>query len=173
MGHTKWTHGQLWSIHNSHRSPDTTRQCCLCRVGRCELSRPDRPTSAFCVGVRPAVATAVPAPPDTLRSRTHLSGRLSSYRNARHDKTVLSVSCLVPRCELDDCSERVQTSIFLSATVLSRWESNSHRRSGRDTDKTVLSCLVWRCELALGNHVLDDSPDPHGNWTRSNAMSVE
>ena len=28
---------------------------------------------------------------------------------ARHDKTVLSVSCLMRRCELDDCSERVQT----------------------------------------------------------------
>jgi len=38
---------------------------------------------------------------------------------------------------------------FLSATVLSCRESNSHCRSGRDTDKTVLSCLAWRCELAL------------------------
>jgi len=52
---------------NSHRPPDTTRRSCLCRVWRCELSRPDRPTSTFCVGVRPAVASAVPAPPDTLR----------------------------------------------------------------------------------------------------------
>ena len=67
---------------------------------------------------------------------------------ARHDKTVLSVLCLLCRCELDDCSERVQTSNFLSATVLSCWEANSHRRSGRDTDKTVLSCLAWRCKLA-------------------------
>ena len=25
-------------MRNSHRSPDTTRQCCLCRVTRCELS---------------------------------------------------------------------------------------------------------------------------------------
>jgi len=24
------------------------------------------------------------------------------------------------------------------------------RRSGLDTDKTVLSCMAWRCELALG-----------------------
>jgi len=59
------------------------------------------------------------------------------------------VSCLVCQCELDDCCERVQTSNFLSATVLSCRESNSNRRSGRDTDKTVLSCLAWRCELAL------------------------
>ena len=28
-------------------------------------------------------------------------------------------------------------------------ESNAHRQSVRDTDKTVLSCLAWRCELAL------------------------
>ena len=63
---------------------------------------------------------------------------------ARHDKTVLSASC-----ELDDCSERVQTSNFLSTTVLCCRESNSHRRSGRDTDKTVWSCLAWRCELIV------------------------
>ena len=68
---------------------------------------------------------------------------------ARQDKTVLSVSCLVCWCELDDCFERAQTSNFRSATVLSCRESNSHRRSGRDTDKTVLSYLGWRCELAF------------------------
>jgi len=62
---------------------------------------------------------------------------------------VLSVSFLVCWCELDDCCERVQTSNFLSATLLSCWESNSHLRSGRDADKTVLSCLAWLCELAL------------------------
>ena len=71
----------------------------------------------------------------------------SSQRHTRHDKTVLSVSCPVCRCEFDDCSERVQTSNFLSATVLSCRESSSHRRSGRDTDKTVWSCLAWwRCD---------------------------
>jgi len=121
-------------------------------VWRCELSPPDRPTSAFCVGVRPAVAPAVPAPPrhtPTLNALVGRSGRLSSHRHTRHDKTLLSASCLVCRCELDDCSESVQTSNFLSATVLSCRKSNSHRRSGRDTDKTVLSCLAWRCELAL------------------------
>ena len=36
------------------------------------------------------------------------SGRLSSHRHNRHDTTLLSVSCLVCRCEWDDCSERVQ-----------------------------------------------------------------
>ena len=49
---------------SSHRPPDTRRSC-LCRVRRCELSRPALPTSAFCAGVRPAVASTVAAPPDT------------------------------------------------------------------------------------------------------------
>jgi len=49
---------------------------------------------------------------------------------AKHDKTVLSVSCLVCRCELDYyCSERVQISNFLSEIVLSCRESNSHRNT--------------------------------------------
>jgi len=87
----------------------------------------------------------------TLNALVGWSGRLSSHRHTRHDKTVLSVSCLVCRCELDDCSERVQTSNFLSAsaTVLSCRESHSHRRSGGDTDKTVLSYLAWRCALEV------------------------
>ena len=42
-----------------------------------------------------------------------------------------------------------QTSDFQSATVLSCRKSNSHRRSGRDTDSMVLSGLTWRCELAV------------------------
>jgi len=50
--------------------------------------------------------------------------------HTRHDKTVLSLSCRVCRCGLDDWCERVQTSDSLSATVLSWRESNSHRRSG-------------------------------------------
>jgi len=71
------------------------------------------------------------------------------HRHTRHDKTVLSVSCLVCRCELGDCSGSVRTSNFLSATVLSCRKSSSHHRRGRDTDKTVLSCLTWRCEFAF------------------------
>ena len=85
----------------------------------------------------------------TLNALVGRSSRLSSHRHTRRDKTVLSASCLMCRCELDDCSERVQTSNFLSATVLSYWESNSHRRGRHHTDGTVLSCLAWRCELAL------------------------
>ena len=62
----------------------------------------------------------------------------------RQDKTVLHVSCLLCRFELDDCSERVQTSDFLSATVFGCRESDLHRRRGLETDKTVLSCLAYR-----------------------------
>ena len=88
---------------------------------------------------------------DHERATSVTTGRINAQFTppARHDKTVLSVSCLVWRCELDDCSERVQTSNFLSTTVFSCRESSSHRRSRRDTDKTVLSCVAWRCELAL------------------------
>ena len=59
--------------------------------------------------------------------------------------------------------------IVLSATVLSCRESNSHRRSGRDMDKTVLSCLAWRCELALRGAFRNDSNDCFytGSWESS------
>jgi len=67
--------------------------------------------------------------------------------NSHHDKTVLYVSCLVCRCGLDDCSERVQT-FSVGDGLPSCRESNSHRRSGRGTDRTVSSCLAWRRELA-------------------------
>ena len=74
----------------------TTMRSWLCRVMRCELSRPDRPTSAFSVGVRPAVAPAVPAPPDTLRRRTHLSGgRADSVHTSILDTTKRSCLCRV------------------------------------------------------------------------------
>ena len=110
---------------------------------------------AGCTSCRPTNSVkALNALQNALQIKSNLSpslvgrsGRLNSHR--QHDKTVLSASRLVCRFELDDCSERVQTSHFLSATVLSCPESNSHRRSGRDTDKTVLSSLAWRCEFAL------------------------
>ena len=131
---------------NSHRPPGTTRQCCLYRVRRCELSRPDRPTSPFCVGVRPAVALYRPTHSDAERTcRVVGPTHLTPPHQTRQDG--LFVSCLVCRC--DHCTEHVHTLIFLSATVLSCRESNSRRRSGRDTDKTVLSRRAWRCELAL------------------------
>jgi len=82
--------------------------------------------------------------PAQMRATIHTRTSCAQFTPpARQDKTVLSVSC--PVCRF----ERVQTSNFLSARVSSCRESNSHRGSGRDTDKTVLSCLAWWCELAF------------------------
>jgi len=96
-------------------------------------------------------------PPNALRrrpdtERTCLArGRADSIRT-RHDKTVLSVSCLAWRCELDNCYWRAQTSDFLSATVLSCRECTSHRRGRRNTRRTFLSGLAWRYELDATLH---------------------
>jgi len=109
---------------NSHRPPDTTRRSCLCRVRRCELSleavwqslnsQPiDHPRRVmFSEEVygsshhAHSVFTFCPTHSDadpTQNAPIWRSGRLSSYRHTRHDKTVLSVSCLPLRCELDNC----------------------------------------------------------------------
>jgi len=83
-------------IHNRH---DTDRTDLSCLVWRRELSRPDRRTSAFSVGVCRAAQALPVRPPDALRRRTHLSGRLNSHRLTRHrqDRRVASGG----RCELD------------------------------------------------------------------------
>ena len=79
------------------------------------------------------------------------SSRLNSHSHTRHDKN--SPVCVVSGVAV--WTERLLLACsdfkFLSATVLSCRESNSHHRSGRDTDKTVLSCLAWRCELVFGH----------------------
>jgi len=106
------SHCQLtFCVSNSHRPPDPTRRCCLCRV-RCGGA--NLPPEKYILCRR--ASGGLTAPPDTLRHTPTLnalvgrSGRLSSHRHTRHDKTVLSVSCPVCRCEWNDCSERVQTS---------------------------------------------------------------
>ena len=85
-----------------------------CLVWQCELSLPDK-----CV-----------------QRRSVSGGTGTASATAVYEKTVLSLLCLACRCELDHCSERVQTSNFLSVTVLSCLESNSHRQSRHNTDKT-------------------------------------
>ena len=75
------------------------RQSCLVWCGGVKLP-PDK-----CV-LRRSASGGRTAPPDTLRHRPDTErtcvtvGRLHSHRHTRHDKTVLSVSCLVWRCEL-------------------------------------------------------------------------
>ena len=131
-------------MSNSHRPPDTTRQCCLCRVYD-DVNWVD-PTSAFCVGVRPAVAPAVPAPPDTLRRWTHLSGgRADSIHTTKSDTTRRSCLC---RVWCAGVNLTIALNVFrLQLSVGDSLElsgiHNLHRRSGHDTDKTVLSCLKW------------------------------
>ena len=74
---------------NSHRCTrhDTDSTVLSCLVWRCELSRPDHPTSAFSVGVCRAVQTLAVRPPDALRRRTHLSGRqLTPPHQTRQDR---------------------------------------------------------------------------------------
>jgi len=181
-------------MSDSHHPPDTTRQCCLCRVGRCELSLEtvwwqslnswpidhprrvafrsiglvicnspqrvynlrrgqrrclwavaeavdrqarqsclvlsglamwvDRRTSAFCVGVRLAVALRRPTHSDTDQTQNApawLSGRLSSHRHTTHDKTVLSVSCLAWRCELRAFRRPAAVSFYPRIATLVRY----------------------------------------------------
>jgi len=74
--------------------------------------------------------------------------KTNSHRHARHDKTVLSVSRPLRRCELD--SRQLKT-------VADRNLKSEHANSNRsvhtatpDTTQTGLffSCLVWLCELS-------------------------
>ena len=63
------TYEGICPMANSHHPPDMTRQCCLCRVRRCELSRPykrvlrrsasgtDQNTERTCLAVGPTQFT--------------------------------------------------------------------------------------------------------------------
>ena len=81
----------------------------------------------------------------------------NSHRPTDTTRTVLSAQCLARRCELDDCSERVQTSSFLSATILS-WsgiEFTSPERTRHRQDSSVVSggVAVWISCNALENDI--------------------
>ena len=64
--------------------------------------------------------------------------------------------------------------VFLSATVLSCRESSSHRRSGRDTDKTVLSRPAWRSLYGVSaiKHGEVSSPVNCINWLKTSLCSA-
>ena len=67
-----------------------------CLVWRCELSRPDRQTSTFSVGVCRAAQALPVRPPDALRRRIHLSGgRADSVHTATPDTTRRFCLCRV------------------------------------------------------------------------------
>ena len=101
---------------------------------RCKLSRPDRPTSPFCATRHTA----------TLNALVGRSGRLNSHRHTRHDKTVLSVSCLVCQCELDDCSERVQNVFKFSVGVSLELSGIQFTPPKRTRHRQEQFCRVWR-----------------------------
>ena len=88
---------------NSHRTPDTTRQSCLCRVGhdsavvscrrRCELTAGQVRSATECVQRSHCAARHTPT---QTGHRTHLSGcRADSVHTATPDTTKQSCLCRV------------------------------------------------------------------------------
>jgi len=67
-----------------------------CLVRRCELTTGQVRSASECVRWSHCAAQHTP----TQNALVRRSGRLSSHRHTRQDKTVLSVSCLAWRCEL-------------------------------------------------------------------------
>ena len=102
----------------------------------------DRRTSAFSVGVRPAVALRRPTHCDTDQARN-----APVWRSADSVHTAITPDTTKQSCRRRVWRAGVNWTIainftnFLSATVLScLWESGSHRRSGRDRqDSFVVS----------------------------------
>ena len=62
----------------------------------------------------------------------------------RQDGPVLFVSCLVCRCESDDCSKRVQTSTFLLVTVLSCRDGIHTTEAGATRTRQFCRVCSWR-----------------------------
>jgi len=121
---------------NSHHPPDKTRRSCLCRVRRCELSRPDT-----CV-LRRSASSGRTAPPDTDQTQNApvwRSGRLSSHRHTGHDKTVVSW-CDLDNCYILTCSDfkfSVGDSLELS-------RGNPVHPAEADATQRGQFCRVWR-----------------------------
>jgi len=107
------------------------------------LSRPDK-----CV-LRRSASGGRTAPPDILRPRpdTERTCLVVQPTQFTPDTTKQCRRCRVWRGGVNwTIADNVFRLHIFCRRVLSCRESNSHRRSRRDTDKTVLS---WRCELAL------------------------
>jgi len=107
------------------------------------------PTSAFCVGVRPAVALRRPTHPDTDQTQNApvwRSSQLNSHLHIRHDKTVLSVSCLARRCELAFKVKNNNTCIWKKTT----WQSWKRTKNNQNLFKSITTAynkrvIMW-CE---------------------------
>ena len=84
----------IHSIGGLKARHDTDRTVLSCPVWRCELSRPDRQTGAFCVwsGLCRSVSGGAVRPPDALRRRTQLSGSQFTEPYKTIDKTVAPAS---------------------------------------------------------------------------------
>ena len=82
----------LTVMPNSHRSPDTSQAC--------ELTAGQVRSASECVRRSYCAARHTADTDQTQNAAVWRSGRLSSHRHTRHDKTVQSVSCLVCRCKL-------------------------------------------------------------------------
>ena len=99
-------------------------------------------------------------PKKCLHSSVDPGIKANSHRHAIHDKTFLSVSRPLRRCELD--SRQLKTVADGKFEVWTRSEqwSNSHQHTRHDTHRTVLSCLAGGVNWALGWNagVHDSSP---------------
>ena len=84
-----------------------------CLVCPCELSRRDKCNASECVRRSHCAARHTP----TQNAPIWLSGRLSSHRHTRHDKTVLSVSCLAWLVSYLSCSLSPATFTVSSAST--------------------------------------------------------
>jgi len=83
------------------------------------MSRLDRPTSAFCVGVSGGTVR----PPDALRRRTHLDGRADSFHTATPDTTRLS---RLPVDRRRDAGQAGSMQLFLAARPPARSDVVRH-----------------------------------------------
>ena len=70
---------------------------------------------------------------------SHPTGHLHPHRHARHDKTVLSVSRPLRRCELDSTQLKTVADRKFEVWTRSEESSNSHWHARQDT-----LCCVWR-----------------------------
>ena len=81
--------------------------------------------------------------------------KANSHRHVRHDKTVLSVSRPLRRCELDSRQlKTVADRKFYKVWTRSGQSSYSHRHSRHVTDRTVLSCLAGGVNWALAGKAM-------------------